>query len=141
MRRHEEAVDHLAKVPLFSLCSRAELRAISRQSSLSIVSPGGILAHEGRRGRDFFVIASGEAEVTRRGVLVAKIGPGGFFGELALLDPAPRDATVTAITEMEIFVLSALEFSAVLADAPGLTLKLMQGMAQRLRALDLERSK
>jgi CRP-like cAMP-binding protein len=139
MRRRDQQIEHLSQVPLFSVCSREELRAISRQSTSLDIRAGRALVREGQRGNDFFVVMSGEAQVTRRGAVVDKIGVGGFFGELALLDPAPRDATVTALTDMEVLVLTNLEFAAVLADAPGMTLKLMKGMARRLRELDLER--
>jgi CRP-like cAMP-binding protein len=96
------------------------------------------LVREKQYGDEFFVVALGEAEVTRNGVFVNKLGPGSFFGELALLDPAPRDATVTAVTDMEVYRLSASEFSTVLTEVPTVTRKVLRGMAQRLRKLDLE---
>jgi len=138
MRRREQHLDQLKAVPLFSLCSKAELRLISDQSMLALIPAGKVLVREKQYGDEFFVVASGEAEVTRNGAFVNKLGPGSFFGELALLDPAPRDATVTAITDMEVYRLSSSEFSTVLVEVPTVTRKVLRGMAQRLRTLDLE---
>ena len=79
---------------------------------------------------------SGEAEVSRGGRIVAELGPGDYFGELGLLDPALRDATVTARTPMELVVLAQWDFEQALEEAPGMTRRLLAGMAQRLRTLD-----
>jgi CRP/FNR family transcriptional regulator, cyclic AMP receptor protein len=138
MRRREQHLDQLKAVPLFNLCSKAELRLISDQSMLALIPAGKVLVREKQYGDEFFVVASGEAEVTRNGAFINKLGPGSFFGELALLDPAPRDATVTAITDMEVYRLSSSEFSTVLVEVPTVTRKVLRGMAQRLRQLDLE---
>jgi CRP-like cAMP-binding protein len=135
-RKRRDELDHLARVPMFSTCSRDELRSIARNSTAIEAPPGRILVHEGSIGKDFFVVLDGEADVSCNGKVVARIGPGSFFGELSLLDPAPRDATVTAATQMQLLVLTQMEFSAVLVDAPRMTRKLLTGMARRLRELD-----
>jgi CRP-like cAMP-binding protein len=138
MKRRDQHLDQLKAVPLFSLCSKAELRLISAQSMLGLIPAGKVLVREQQYGDEFFVVVSGEAEVTRNGVLVNKLGAGSFFGELALLDPAPRDATVTAISDMEVYRLTSSEFSTVLTEVPTVTRKVLRGMAKRLRQFDLE---
>jgi CRP-like cAMP-binding protein len=85
---------------------------------------------------EFFVIVTGRAKVSRKGRKVGEIGPGAFFGELALLIDSDRNATVTALTPMEAIVLSRREFDAALADAPRMTRKIMAGMAARLAEFD-----
>jgi CRP/FNR family transcriptional regulator, cyclic AMP receptor protein len=92
---------------------------------------------EGGKGDAFFFILRGEAAVQRRGRTVAGLGPGRFFGELALLDPAPRDATVVAVSPLTVGVLGARVFRAIMRDVPALSEKLLRGMAQRLREADL----
>ena len=82
------------------------------------------------------MIIDGTATVTRHGRKVATLGPGGAFGELALLDKAPRNATVTAATPMEIVVLGQREFGGLIDEVPGFARKLLAGMAQRLRDSD-----
>jgi CRP-like cAMP-binding protein len=136
MARRDAYIEHLTRVPLFSACSRDELRKLSRRTTDIPIPEGHALVSEGERGLEFFVIVSGRAKVTRKGRKVGELGPGDFFGELALLIDADRNATVTALTPMEAIVLSRREFEAALADAPRMTRKIMAGMAQRLAAYD-----
>ncbi|MEW6473402.1 MAG: cyclic nucleotide-binding domain-containing protein [Actinomycetota bacterium] len=136
LTRRDASIEHLQRVPLFSACSRDELRKLSRRTTDIPVTEGHVLVKEGDRGSEFFVIVDGRARVSRRGRNVGELGPGDFFGELALLIDAPRNATVTALTPMEAIVLSRKEFDAALADAPRLTRRIMAGMASRLAEYD-----
>jgi CRP-like cAMP-binding protein len=136
MARRDAYIDHLTQVPLFSACSRDELRKLSRRTTDIPIAEGHVLVKEGERGLEFFVIVSGRAKVSRKGRKVGEVGPGDFFGELALLIDADRNATVTALTPMEAIVLSRREFEAALADAPRMTRKIMSGMARRLAEYD-----
>jgi CRP-like cAMP-binding protein len=136
MARRDRHIEHLARVPLFSACSKDELRRLSRRTTDIPVPEGHVLVKEGERGLEFFVIVSGRAKVTRRGRKVGEVGPGDFFGELALLIDAGRNATVTALTPLEAIVLNRREFEAALADAPRMTRRIMSGMAARLAEFD-----
>jgi CRP/FNR family cyclic AMP-dependent transcriptional regulator len=136
MARRDAYIEHLGRVPLFSACSRDELRKLSRRTTDIPIAEGQVLVKEGERGLEFFVIVSGRAKVSRRGRKVGEVGPGDFFGELALLIDAERNATVTALSPMEAIVLSRREFEAALADAPRMTQKIMAGMASRLAEFD-----
>ncbi|MBI2169769.1 MAG: cyclic nucleotide-binding domain-containing protein [Actinobacteria bacterium] len=129
-------LDHLAEVPLFAACARNDLKLIARRAENVHVSKGKELVTEGKPGHEFFVIASGQAGVKRKGKKIATLKKGDYFGELALLDRAPRNATVVAETEMELFILGQREFSGVLDEVPGLGHKLLAGMARRLREHD-----
>jgi CRP-like cAMP-binding protein len=134
--RRDAYIDHLARVPLFSACSQDELRKLSRATTDIPVAEGQVLVREGERGMEFFVVVSGRAKVSRKGRKVGEIGPGDFFGELALLIDSDRNATVTALTPMEAIVLNRREFDAALAEAPRMTRKIMVGMAARLAEFD-----
>ena len=136
MARKEDYLEHLARVPLFSLCGKGELRQVARRSTKVKLDEGKVFVKEGSVGREFFVILDGRAEVTREGKPVAELGPGDFVGELSLLAPGPRDATVTALTPMTVMVLTPSEFETVLKEARGMTRKLLAGMALRLRDHD-----
>ena len=136
MLRKSERVEHLAQVPLFSLCSKEELERLARCTTDMTVDAGHELIRERQGAYEFFVIVAGRAAVSRDGRKVAEIGPGDFFGELALLDRSLRDATVTAETPMEVVVLSQWDFETALKEAPRMTRKLMAGMARRLREAD-----
>jgi CRP/FNR family transcriptional regulator, cyclic AMP receptor protein len=136
MARHDTFIDHLAEVPLFSACSRKELGLVARRAEDVKVEAGKILVSEGATGTEFFVILDGKARVERRGRKVASVGPGGFFGDLALLDRAPRNASVIAETPMELLVLGQREFAALIDEVPGFAHKLLAGLARRLREQD-----
>jgi CRP/FNR family transcriptional regulator, cyclic AMP receptor protein len=130
------AFPDLAEVPLFSACSKKELQLVARRAEQVRVPAGKVLVREGAAGAEFFVILDGTAEVTRHGRRVATLGPGAFFGDLALLDRAPRNATVTAKTEMDLAVLGQREFAAMIDEVPGFAHKLLSGLAHRLREFD-----
>ena len=114
MARSDAFVQHLAEVPLFSACSKKELQAVAKRAEDVRVDAGKVLVSEGSAGAEFFVILDGQAKVTRHGQEVATLGPAQFFGDLALLDRAPRNATVTATTPMELVVLGQREFAALI---------------------------
>ena len=129
-------IDHLAQVPLFSACSKKDLQLVAKRAEDVKVDAGKQLVGEGAIGTEFFVVIDGKASVTKRGQKVAELGPGGFFGELALLDKAPRNATVTAETPMELVVLGQREFAGLIDDVPEFAHKLLAGLARRLRQAD-----
>ncbi|HUF84821.1 MAG TPA: cyclic nucleotide-binding domain-containing protein [Acidimicrobiia bacterium] len=129
-------IDHLAQVPLFSACSKKDLQLVAKRAEDVKVDAGKVLVTEGDTGTEFFVVIDGNATVSKRGQKVAELGPGGFFGELALLDKAPRNATVSAETPMELVVLGQREFAGLIDDVPEFAHKLLAGLARRLRQAD-----
>jgi len=136
MARHDQFIDHLSQVPLFSALSRKELGLVARRAEDVTVPAGKVLVSEGETGRQFFVIMSGTAKLTRRGRRIATLGPGASFGELALLDKHPRNATAVAETPMELVVLGQREFAGLIDDVPGFARKLLAAMSARLRVAD-----
>ena len=136
LRRKDQYLEHLAKVPLFSACSKKELQTIARASDDVEVPSGKVLVEEGKPGHEFFLIIDGNASVKRGKREIAKLGPGQYFGELALLDRGPRSASVIAKDDMEVLVLGQREFAGVIDEVPTLAHKLLQSMAQRLRDAD-----
>jgi len=136
MARRDAFIDHLQQVTLFSACSRKDLQLVARRAEDVKVPAGKVLVAEGETGHEFFVILEGNAKVTRQGRKIADIGPGAAFGELALLDKAPRNATVVAESDMELVVLGQREFAGIIDEVPGFSRKLLAGMARRLRESD-----
>jgi CRP-like cAMP-binding protein len=124
-----------ARVPIFKACSRDELMRVARVTRIREHLDGDVIIHEGAKGRDFFVILEGSAKVTRGGQEVATIERGDFFGELALFDPAPRNATVTAVGKTRLAVLTQTEFHDVLKEET-IRDSILTGMARRLHELD-----
>ena len=132
----DSKVAHLSNVRLFSALTKRELATVAQASDEVAAEAGQVLVKEGSIGHEFFLILEGTATVTRNGRKVATLGPGQYFGELAVLDRAPRNATVVADGPMQLLVLAQREFSAVLDTVPGVAHKLLRSMATRLREAD-----
>src|SRR4051812_10704256 len=127
---------YLTRVPMFSHCTEQQLDRLASDVVERSVENGEGIIREGDAGEDFFVLADGAAEVTRGGRTVASLSPGDYFGELALLDPAPRDATVTATAPSNLLVLSRKTFTNALDDLPALRTAVLTGMARRIHDFD-----
>jgi CRP/FNR family cyclic AMP-dependent transcriptional regulator len=123
----------LGQVPLFAACSDKELDRLARHAELVEFRAGETLMTEGQPGQEFYVIVDGEVGVTSGGDTLAKLGPGKYVGEQALLDPGPRTATVTALRDTTAVLLASREFYAAVEESPVLARKLLAGMAHRLR--------
>ena len=138
MSHRSDLREGLTHVALFSSCSKRDLALVARHAEVTTVPEGTKLTEQGGVGDAFFFILDGRATVERDGRVVATLGPGDWFGELALLDPAPRNATVVAETPLTVGVLGARMFRAIVRDVPALTEKLLRGLARRVRELDLK---
>jgi CRP-like cAMP-binding protein len=126
--------DDLRELDLFSEASRSELAVITRQLTRLKVKAGKVLVREGGIGNEFMILVSGMAEVTQGGHSVATIGRGDLVGEMALLQPygsGRRNATVTAITDCEIYAGSPSEFRRIMDAAPSVAEKIQQTIASR----------
>jgi CRP-like cAMP-binding protein len=134
--RKDEKVKMLAGVDLFSKCSRTELGRVAALTTQCMAEPGETLTKQGDRGLEFFVIVKGRAVATRDDVVLATLGPGSFFGELALLDGGRRTATVVAQTRMQLLVLTSAEFNSILRLVPSLSGKVIEELGARLRKTD-----
>jgi CRP-like cAMP-binding protein len=129
----KEVVTRLSKVPLFSGCSQRDLQTIARVVKDIDHDEGTVIAREGEPGIGLFVIADGSAEVTIGGAKKASLGPGDFFGEIALLDGGPRTATVTATSDVKLLGLTEWVFRGLMQEHPSIAVKTLQAMAGRLR--------
>jgi CRP-like cAMP-binding protein len=100
----------LRDVPFLSNLSKRELAMFAQQTDEVDVEPGKVLAREGDLGHEFFVITDGTAQVLRGDDVIAELGPGEFFGELALLNEERRMATVKATSAMRVLVMTGTTF-------------------------------
>jgi CRP-like cAMP-binding protein len=126
----------LGSIWLFSALSASQLRTLRRTVDEITVPAGKVLCEEGSVGREFFFIVDGTAAVKRNGRRVATLGPGGYFGELSLLDRRPRSATVISDSEMTLLVLEQRRFNGLLDAIPALAHKMLVAMSERLREAD-----
>jgi CRP-like cAMP-binding protein len=122
----------LSRVPLFSGLSKKDLRQVSRLTTRLTVPAGRELVRQGGLGREFFIVLEGAVNVVIDGEVIAECGSGDFFGEIALLEGQPRNATVVATDDVVIDVIGRAEFSTLLADRPEIDKKIRAAMAQRL---------
>ena len=125
--------DLLERVPLFSGLKRKEIDRISRAMRDRTVSAGETLATEGKEGVGFFLIETGTALVTVGGEEKRTLGPGDYFGEMALIDSEPRSATIVADTELRCYGLTAWEFRPLVESNAAIAWSLLQTLAKRLR--------
>jgi len=130
----DSKVAAIANVPLFSRCSKGELRRIAKLADEVDLRPGKVLTREGTRGREFFVLLEGTADVRSDSRLLPSLGPGDFFGEIALVDNGPRTATVRSATPMRMLVLGHAQFRDVLHQNGEIAVKILRAVTQRLRA-------
>jgi CRP-like cAMP-binding protein len=132
--------DRLAKlegVPLFSECTRDELEELDRLADEIEVEPGTRFVNQGHYSRDAYIVVSGEATVMRDGVEIGVAGPGDAIGELSVIEPGLRTATVTARTPMVVLAMNSPQFLTAVQDVGPLARSLLRSMAKRLRdALD-----
>jgi CRP-like cAMP-binding protein len=137
MGRKATLPEHLTTIPLFAACSADELRLISAKARDRRYPAGTVLAREGDVGAEFMVLVAGTAEVRAGDQVLSTLGPGDFFGEIALLDGGPRTATVVATADVAAEVIDERDFRVLLYDVPSLSRKLLVGVARRLRAANL----
>ena len=132
-KSRRELADQLADVALFSRCTRRERATVARHMETATLGEGTTLIEEGEEGDALFVILEGAATVRRKGVDVAHVGPGSWFGELALLDGEPRSATVVATAPTTVAVLGVRLFRTLLREFPDMTSAILAGLASDLR--------
>ena len=129
-------VESLRRVPLFAELDARELGQVARLFKERRFAQGETVTKEGLGGAAFFLIDSGEAAVTVGDAARGSLGPGDYFGEIALIDEGARSATITATTDLVCFGLTLWEFRPLLQANGEISWKLMQALVQRLRAAE-----
>ena len=127
------SVETLKKVPLFSGLDGRELQEIASMLRERRYNAGDKLTEEGHGGAGFFIVEQGEADVDVGGEARGSIGPGDYFGEIALLNESPRTATLTARTDMLCYGLTPWDFRPLVESNSSIAWKLLTAMAEKLR--------
>jgi CRP/FNR family transcriptional regulator, cyclic AMP receptor protein len=126
-------IDTLRSVPLFAELDPAELQAVADSMHEANVPPGAVVTVEGGPGDGFFVIESGEAEVTVLGEARGTLAAGDYFGEIALLTGSDRTATITARTDMVCWGMTPWDFRPLVESNSAIAWKLLTAMADKLK--------
>ena len=122
----------LEDIPLFAGLSRKERDQVARWSDEIDVEAGYHLLDQGRFPHEFFVIEEGTVEVTKDGDHLADLGPGDFFGEIAIVEHGRRTATVVATTPLRAIVMFAPEFATMAEDMPAVAERIRAAIRERL---------
>jgi len=133
MLKRPDRVEMLRSVPLFAVCKKRELQRIEKAIEVVEYDADQNVVKEGDPGDAFYVIFEGAAVVNRNDRTIAKLGEGDHFGELALLSPAPRNATVVTTEPSKLGVLNAKAFEKVLFEVPTVMPRLLTALATRAR--------
>ncbi len=126
--------DVLDRVPLFADLEERDLERVADRFQERSFREGATVVEEGSTGTSFFVIAEGNAAVSVAGDVKASLGPGDYFGEMAIVDEGVRSASVTAATDLRCYFLTPWDFRPLVEEHPELAWKLLQNLARRLRA-------
>ena len=126
----QEAVDLLKKVPIFEGLDNRELERIAGSMKQRTFHAGDTVTTEGQGGVGFFVIEEGQAKVTIQGDERRRLGPGDYFGEVALLTDSPRTATITAETDLRCYGMTSWDFRPLVESHGSIAWKLLQAMAK-----------
>ena len=137
MLHRNDKVELIRGVPLFSGCSKRELEQIAHLADEIDLREGKVLITEGERGREFFVLLEGEADVTKAGSHINTLRSGDFFGEIALVSDSPRTATVTASSPIRALVITDRSFRHLLKESPEIQRKVLVELAERLAPASL----
>jgi CRP-like cAMP-binding protein len=132
----DEKLDLLRRIPLFAGFDRHHVERLGMLTEEVDVPAGKVLIRQGELGDDLMIIYSGQVAVERNGAKVNKLGPGEFFGEIALLERGPRTATVTAETACRLLVINHRDFHAVMEEFPEIAARVLLTLGHRLRTLD-----
>jgi CRP-like cAMP-binding protein len=129
-----DTAEALSRVPLLSELDSKQLNALARSFTERAFPAGTVVVKEGdERGIGFFVIADGQARVSRKGEELDTLGPGDHFGEIALIGDRVRTATVTAETDLQTFVTTVWEFRAFVQNDPDVAWKLLEHLVELIQ--------
>ena len=138
MTPRKDSHSQIRTLPIFAGCTEAELDEIDQLADEVHVSAGKTVMRQGDLGQEFAVISVGEADVIKDGKVVATLGPGAYFGEVALLDAVTRTASIVATTDMTLEVIDRRGFNTLLDGLPRLSRSMLRGTAKRLAELEDE---
>jgi CRP-like cAMP-binding protein len=131
------SAETIAKIPLFADLEKRELERVADSFKERRYGAGETIATEGKSGAGFFVIGEGTAVVTVQGDERTTLGPGDYFGEIALIDEGARTATLTAESDMTCYGMTFWEFRPIVESDARIAWKLLQALARKLRAAEL----
>ncbi len=132
-RTKAAVVEALERVPLLTDLSKRDRGRLASSMKDATYPAGKQIVMEGRSGVGFFVITGGSAAVSIGGEVVRMLGPGDYFGEMALIDGGRRSATVTADSDLDVLTMTSWTFKGFVQENPSVAWALLTTMAERMR--------
>ena len=129
----DEKLEHLKRVPLFAKMGTHELQRLGQLADEVEVGLDAVLAEQGKTGHEFFIVLEGRVMILDGNTPVTTLGPGEFFGEIALIESVPRTATVRAEGIVKLLVVGHREFHALMDEFPSVRGAVLDAVAERLR--------
>jgi CRP/FNR family transcriptional regulator, cyclic AMP receptor protein len=132
MLRRNQKVELIRHAPLFAHVSKRQLEQIAQIADEIDLREGKEMTKQGSRGREFFVLLEGNADVKKNGRRINRLGPGDFFGEIALVSDTPRTASVIATSPVRALVITDRSFKRLMSDSPEIQERVLSALAARL---------
>jgi protein phosphatase len=132
----DEKLELLRSIPLFARFDRQHLERLGMLTEEVDVPAGKMLIRQGDAGDDLMIIVSGQVGVERNGARINQMGPGDFFGEIALIERGPRTATCTAESPTRLLVVNHRDFHSLMEEFPEIATQVLMTLAQRIRTLE-----
>jgi CRP/FNR family transcriptional regulator, cyclic AMP receptor protein len=130
--RRNQKVELIRHAPLFAHVSKRQLEQIAQIADEIDLREGKEMTKQGSRGREFFVLLEGNADVKKNGRRINTLGPGDFFGEIALVSDTPRTASVIATSPVRALVITDRSFKRLMTDSPEIQERVLSALAARL---------
>jgi CRP-like cAMP-binding protein len=134
--REDPVVDLLGTIDLFEDFDRKHLRLVREIGREHVFRAGDVIIEEGAHDTRFFLILEGMAEVTVDGRFARAVGPGGYFGEIAMLDGGRRTATIKAATDVSAMSIASFNMRALMKEHPEISFKVLEALCARVRAIN-----
>jgi CRP-like cAMP-binding protein len=135
----DQKLELLKRTPLLAGLNQHDLEEVGRIVDEVDAKAGKVLMRQGDPGREFFVIIDGAVRIDRDGRVLRTMGPGEFFGDIALVVERPRTATATVETDSRLLVLGHREFHTLMDSFPSIRISVLESIAIRLRDLEPDR--
>ncbi len=135
----DEKLGLLKQTPLLAGLNQHDLEEVGRLADEVDAKAGKVLFRAGDQGSEFFVITDGKVRIEREGRVIATLGPGDFFGDIALVVERPRTATATIETDSQLLVVGHREFHSLMDRFPSIRISVLESIAIRLAELEADR--
>lgn len=136
MAGSDPKIEHLRSIPIFSACGPNDLQRVAKLVDEVDIADGQVIMREGEPATEMYIVVSGKARAEKDGRQINEFGPGAVFGEMSLIAEGPRTATVTAEGPVSVFVVAHREFHSLMDGHPKFRMRVLEGLAAKVRRLE-----